>query len=287
MTIDYVKPAFRADAFAGTARDYAKYRPPYPKKLIDALLNRVEVTGRNRVLDLACGPGRLAIPLTHSFREVWAIDLEPEMIVVGEEKARECGINNIKWMVGRAEDLEAEPDSFDLITIGEAFHRLDQRSIGARSLSWLRPGGCLAIVGGFGPANGDEPWQKIASRIGRKWKQNVDSGQKPGSGHELYRLIMNDLGFSEIEMCGFVEPYQWSVEAIIGYFYSTSVHSRRVLGESAQTFENDLRTALLEFDKAGEYRANIDFGFVIGRKPYMSKHCGEQPHAADAEERRR
>lgn len=128
MTIDYVKPAFRANAFAGTARDYAKYRPPYPKKLIDALLNRVEVTGRNRILDLACGPGRLAIPLTHFFREVWAIDLEPEMIEVGEEKAREGGINNIKWMVGRAEDLEAEKDSFDLITIGEAFHRLDQKS---------------------------------------------------------------------------------------------------------------------------------------------------------------
>lgn len=98
---------------------------------------------------------------------------------------------------------------------------------------------------------------------------------------------MSDLGFSDIEMCGFDEPYQWTVETIIGYFYSTSGHSRTVLGENAQAFESDLQTALVNFDKTGEYLANIDFGFVIGRKPYMDTQCGEQPHAADAEERRR
>lgn len=142
------------------------------------------------------------------------------------------------------------------------------------------------MVGGFGPTNGNEPWQRIASRICRKWKQNVDFGTKPGSGHEFYGLIMNDLGFTDIETCGFVEPYQWSIESIIGYLFSTSGHSHHVLGENAKAFENDLRTTLLDFDKTGEYRANIDFGFVMGRKPLMCKQYGEQPHAVDADKPR-
>jgi ubiquinone/menaquinone biosynthesis C-methylase UbiE len=122
--IRHVKPDFPEDAFAGTAAYYAKYRVPYPRVLTGDLLKRAGVTGKGRLLDLACGPGRIALSIAFSFRDVWAIDLEPEMINVGREEARKRGIGDIRWMVGRAEEMKAETGSFELITIGEAFHRL-------------------------------------------------------------------------------------------------------------------------------------------------------------------
>ena len=44
-------------------------------------------------------------------------------------------------MDGRAgRGVDASPESFELITIGEAFHRLDQRLIAERAMEWLAPG---------------------------------------------------------------------------------------------------------------------------------------------------
>jgi SAM-dependent methyltransferase len=156
----YIPPDFPADAFAGTATYYAKCRPPYPPALIADLLQRTSITSGGRLLDLAAGPGRIAIPLAGHFREVWAVDLEPEMIAVGEQEARQRGVTNIRWITGKAEELVAEPDSFDLITIGDAFHRLDQQLIAARCRQWLRPDCCLAILGCSIVTN---PWQRAVA----------------------------------------------------------------------------------------------------------------------------
>ena len=125
--VAYVQPDFPVDAFAGTATYYVRYRVPYPAGLLQDLLARAGLTGAGRLLDLACGPGRIALALAASFRDVWAIDREAEMIEVGQHEATQRGVHNITWMVGKAEDLQAPPASCALITIGEAFHRLDQQ----------------------------------------------------------------------------------------------------------------------------------------------------------------
>ena len=157
-------PDISADVFAGTAESYAKYRVPYPDALLNDLGCRAGVTGEGMLLDLACGPGRVALPLAGCFSEVWAVDQEPEMIEVGRARAKRLGLANIRWMVGQAEEVEASPGSFELITIGEAFHRLDQRLIAERAMEWLAPGRCLTTLGCFSLRQGREPWHDILGR---------------------------------------------------------------------------------------------------------------------------
>ncbi len=60
---EYVKPGFPADAFAGTADFYVRHRVPYPERLLKDLMARACVGGGGRLLDLACGPGRLTLAL--------------------------------------------------------------------------------------------------------------------------------------------------------------------------------------------------------------------------------
>jgi hypothetical protein len=54
-------PNYSDDLYTGTAEYYARYRVPYPQVLIDDLRVRAGVTGNGRLLDLACGPGRVAL----------------------------------------------------------------------------------------------------------------------------------------------------------------------------------------------------------------------------------
>ena len=138
--LEYVLPNFPADAFAGTADYYVRCRLPYPSGFLADLLRRSGVKGKGRLLDLACGPGRLALALASSFNEAWAIDLEAEMIAAGQREASRRGVGTIRWLVGRAEDLSLSPASIELITIGEAFHRLDQRLVASRGASVAQTG---------------------------------------------------------------------------------------------------------------------------------------------------
>lgn len=265
-------PNYPADAFAGTARYYARYRVPYPQALLDDLRRRAAITGGGRLLDLACGPGRVALPLAPYFQEVWAVDLEPEMIEVGREEAARRGVTNVRWLAGRAEDVAAPPGSCELITISEAFHRLDRWTIAQRALDWLAPGHCLATMGVYGVFAGPEPWQAVGAAVLRRWRGPVpDFGPRPADqpdeGIARNEALLRAAGFADVASYPFSVPYVWTLDAILGYLYSTSVASRRALGDRADAFEADLRRTLLAHDPRGEYPAALSFGYTLARRP--------------------
>lgn len=269
----YIRPGFPIDAFAGTATYYARYRLPYSPALIADLLHRTAIKADGRLLDLASGPGRIAIPLAGHFHEVWAVGLEPEMIAVGEQEARQHGVTNIRWITGKAEELIAEPDSFDLITIGNAFHRLDQQLIATLCRQWLRPGGCLAILGCNIVTNGTAPWQRVVADAVRRWRNlslpesSPSSGPRPGKGADHNAAVLRDAGFAEVAGYSFVHPHDWTIASILGHLYSTSHCSRRLLGKNAPAFERDLEQTLLKCDPSGRYHQDMDCGYTLGRKP--------------------
>jgi len=266
--LEYVLPNFPADAFAGTADYYVRCRLPYPSGFLADLLRRSGVKGKGRLLDLACGPGRLALALASSFNEAWAIDLEAEMIAAGQREASRRGVGTIRWLVGRAEDLSLSPASIELITIGEAFHRLDQRLVASRALQWLKPGCCVATLGCFSILSQREPWQRVVMDVVRRWTGG--GGQeppRPGVGPDHDERVLRDCGFVDVASHPFVERQDWTIESIIGYLYSTSLCSKRVLGSNGASFEAELGAALLEHSPGGIYRENIQWGFTLGRKP--------------------
>lgn len=263
-------PIFPVDAFAGTAGYYVQYRPPYPAALLARLVGHASVTGRGRLLDIACGPGRLAIPLAASFRAVEAIDLEPEMIGMGRREAAKRGVENINWRVGFAEDMEAPSDSFELITIGEAFHRLHQGHVAAQSLRWLRPGCRLATLGCYTILSAREPWQKIVAEVVKRWRNpvvNDAARERPPSGPENNERVMREAGFTEVGTHSMIERFEWSTAAVLGYLYSTSACSRAVLGPNAGAFESELTASLLAHDARGRYVEDIQWGYTSGAKP--------------------
>jgi SAM-dependent methyltransferase len=268
----FLKPSYPVDAFATTVDDYVLYRVPYPAALTQDLLARTGANGSGRLLDLACGPGRASLPLAGSFREIWAIDLEPRMVAAGRRLAAERAISNVRWFVGRAEDLEAPPASFDLITVGEAFHRLDQKLIAAKCLHWLKPGGCIATMGSYTLLGGTAPWQRVISGVAHKWTGHDFPAIPPwqaetetGPGHDERALLA--AGFVDVASYPFLEPFNWTIESIIGFLFSTSICSRKVLGPDADAFVADLRSALLAHDPRGSHPDTIRFGYTLARKP--------------------
>jgi SAM-dependent methyltransferase len=262
----------RADAFSGTAEAYLRHRPPYPTSLLEDLLARAGAREDGVAVDLACGPGRIALDLAPRLGRVVAIDLEPEMIAVGRAEAARRGLGNIDWRVGRAEEAQMAPRSVDLIAIGEAFHRLDQRRIAERAMNWLKPGGALATMGTEGLLAGGGPWKAQVAEVVRRWMAKAfPEGWAQGRadaalGPEGAAEVLRRAGFVEVETRSFCEPHDWSFEGIVGYLRSTSVCSERALGAQGPGFEAELRAALAA-DHDRVFRETLRASYTFARKP--------------------
>jgi hypothetical protein len=198
------------------------------------------------------------------FSSVLAVDVEPEMIAVGEQEASRRGVTNIAWRVARAEDLQLSARSLELITIGEAFHRLDQDRILKRALGWLQRRGSLATLGAEPVWRGKEEWKRILVEVVNKWTGrslgDPNEGSWGGPGDELRAAGL------EVEERESVVEQIWTADSIVGFMFSTSIASRRVLGDKASTFEADLRGALREAEQSDRFVSMQRFGFTLGMK---------------------
>jgi ubiquinone/menaquinone biosynthesis C-methylase UbiE len=187
-----VDPRFRPDLFRGTARAYDQFRLPYPDALIDTLARCCPAAGTGTMLDLACGPGQLGFALRGRFREVWAADVEPDMIALVEAKARAAGFTTVRPVLSAAEDLIAPAGSFLLVTIGNAFHRMQREVVAANVFRWLRPGGWLALVWGGSPWEGEQAWQAALRAVMARWRDRVTArtGDRIPAGYEQARQTL-------------------------------------------------------------------------------------------------
>lgn len=267
------KPRFRRDLYKGTAAYYDRFRPLYPPALLDDLLRRAQVGPGERLLDLACGTGQIAFGLHHYFAEVWAVDQEAEAVELARSKALHQGVGNIRFIVESAENLDAGEATFDLVAIGNAFHRLPRRAVAKNAYRWLKPGASIALLWGGTPWEGRSAWQLALAKLIQQWIERAGATDRVPRGLEraLEEAPQQDVlaaaGFEVAGKFEFVTPYAWTIESLAGFTFSTSVLSRAVLGELSESFEADLRKELFAIEASGTFRQDLSFAYDFARRP--------------------
>ena len=263
-------PTYRRDLYRGTARSYDEYRVPYPTVLFDDLCARAGVGDGGRLLDLACGTGQIALPLAKRFDEVFAVDQEAEAVAFGRAKAESLGIANIRWMVGTAEELVLDVP-FDLVAIGNAFHRLRRGVVAERVASCLVPGGCLALLWGGSPWMGALAWQAELAALMDEWTERVGATDRVPSGwqealdNDPNPAVLRRAGLDYVGEHTFPVEHEWTVPSLAGFLYSTSVLNRNALGDHVDAFEADLAARLFAREPDGVFRQTLRFAYELAR----------------------
>lgn len=98
------------------------------------------------VLDIGCGGGLLAEPMTRLGARVTGVDADMFGITAAVEHAGDAGLD-IEYVAGAAEDLVAAGRSFDAVVASEVIEHVADRQAFADALAaLLRPGGVLVLT---------------------------------------------------------------------------------------------------------------------------------------------
>lgn len=258
------------DLFKGTGKYYAKYRPGYPKEFFADVIKKFTLDGTGRLFDLGCGTGQLAIPLAPFFKEVIAMDPEPEMLQEGKTQAKKAKTRNIQWIRGSSENLSPRIGKFKLVVMGRSFHWMDRNRVLRKLYKMIEPGGGIVVVAEHDVIPSTRiRWKKAIKKVVQKY---LGEERRAGSGiykrpKDKHQVVIASSPFKKSRIINYKEIRMWTIPQILGHLYSTSFSSRAVLGKNRVPFEKDLKQILKTINRKGHFIERVNVEAIYVRKP--------------------
>jgi ubiquinone/menaquinone biosynthesis C-methylase UbiE len=148
---DGIKELVQAQ-FAGSAQQFVESKLHRQGDDLQRMVDLAELSGHERVLDIATGGGHTALAFARHVREVVATDLTPKMLAVAEEYVTAQGQKNVQFMRADAEALPFSNAEFDVVTARLAPHHFpNPRRFVSEVARVLLPGGRFILDDNMGP----------------------------------------------------------------------------------------------------------------------------------------
>jgi 2-polyprenyl-3-methyl-5-hydroxy-6-metoxy-1,4-benzoquinol methylase len=125
-------------------RDYLAHRP-FPQPLASSVITATGLTADSRVLDLAGGPGDLALALARHTPHTTLLELSRGFLASARARARAQGLA-LQTVHDSANRLAQRDEPYDLITVAQALHWLDDVAVCRGAARLLRAGGSFVVV---------------------------------------------------------------------------------------------------------------------------------------------
>ena len=256
--------AYDPTIYQGAAAHYRRGRPAYSAQLEAVLAAELGLDGTGRLLDGGCGPGVLTVRLAHLFEEAIGLDPDPAMLAEARRAADERGIENIRWVQARAEDLPAAaPGPYRLVTFGQSFHWTDEARVAETIYDMLEPGGHLALIvheveGRPMPPVGPGPPRIPHSEIKPLVERYLGSTRRAGQGifpvreHRFEDVLVRTRFGAPREIFAPGNPdLVRDTESVLSGYFSMSSSRPHLFGERVDDFASEVRALLASHSPEG------------------------------------
>lgn len=254
------------------AAPHYKHRAPYPAAALDYVCDALNLDSSSSVLDLGCGTGTIAIPLSRVVGHVLAVDPSQEMIDEGRSLAANANRQNIEWLRVSAEEVDERRGPFELATIGQAFHWMDRDEVLRKLSRLLVPERGALVLINPGKRRPQESWETCANEIVERYLGKV--GRHPKMSPELKHetALLRSTFFSSFTSREFSIAFERNISSIIGYIYSTSTTPRSAFGTRTADFERELTAALLSMQPSGIFSEQTETEVLLAPYSAGPKH---------------
>lgn len=258
---------FDPESYRGTYEYYVKYRPSIPKEVINAIVKHFDVKPTDRVLDIGCGTGQVALAMEGKCGEMVCLDPDPKMLKWAQKTARHLK-TKLMWLNCVAEDLgktKRKLGTFKVATSSRAFHRMNQEQVLQVLDKSIEEDGGVALFGDRVLWGGNEEWQQAVKGVIQKYLgKKRDTGK--GKSEEPWENMLARSVFRFTKTHDVPIIRSWNVESIIGYVLSTARAAPHLFGDQLDRFKKETKNVLLSINPKGVFQENAVWEITLGSK---------------------
>lgn len=199
------------DLFSNQASLYAQYRPGYPRELYTFILEHVNE--RSLAWDCATGNGQAAVELATWFDQVMATDISEKQLQQAQPHEK------ITYLVSTAEQTPFADNSFDCITVAQAYHWLQFEAFSKEVKRVAKPGAIVAIWGYSLVVCEDEA---INTLINTFYHEKVDAYWDKERRYIDDHYTTVPFPYEPLPSNNFHINVQWNKQQLTGYFNTWS-----------------------------------------------------------------
>jgi SAM-dependent methyltransferase len=130
--------------FSNRVEDYVRYRPAYPRAILDLLREECGLVPESVVADIGSGTGLLTQLFIGNGNLVYGVEPNAAMRRAGEEFLKKYA--HFRSVAGSAEDTTLLDASVDFVLVGQAFHWFEPGITRTEFERVLKPGGWVAVI---------------------------------------------------------------------------------------------------------------------------------------------
>ncbi len=267
-------PSPKARRFRSAAPYYLRGRPTYSPLLIRHVARICGLSKTQRLLDLGCGPGQLAIALAPYVGEVVAVDPEPAMLRLAAEHAAQKGVV-IRFIEGSSADLGPALGSFRMVAIGRAFHWMKRAATLARLNRQVTAGGAVVLFRDRHPHVPDNAWEGPYKALLARYA-GEDAGRAPHRSPDWLtnEAVLLASPFSDLERISVIERQSTPPETFVDRAFSMSSTSPARLGARCEELAEQVRRLMASHASEGKVSEVVETEALIARRPAAA---GRQP----------
>lgn len=260
----------RRGEFAGeTALQYAMYRRDVPDVLIEAAVCVAGLTDHDVVVDLGCGTGQVAVPLSRHVASVLAADPEPDMLTGLRARLSAIEVVNVLPILAADRDLPGIAtvcgNSVGAVTVGNALHWMDADEVFMQCRRLLRVGGALIIISQGPPMwLSNSAWSRELRAFLERWTGgpvNATCGTDRAALEER-ALRLRRCGYEQTEVVEHAYENEVDLPYIAGHLRSAMSESA-LLPDREPEFLAGLNDALYSHLEAGPLIERIEATALI------------------------
>lgn len=130
--------------FNNCGETYDKYRPSYPKEIIDFLNEAIGLNEDSIIADIGSGTGISTKIFLENGNTVYAVEPNKDMRQVAEKSFESC--SNFYSINGESETTNLQSESIDIIVVAQSFHWFDPVPTKDEFLRILKPNGSVVLL---------------------------------------------------------------------------------------------------------------------------------------------
>ena len=238
--------AYEPHRFRTAAQYYVRGRLNYPRELIELVAQRVRLGRHDRVLDLGCGPGFLAVAFTEHSDDVLGIDPEPAMLEEADAYARERRAR-VAFHLGSSYQLDDALGPVRLVAMGRSFHWMDRSETLRRLDRIVDRDGAVVLFGDSHPEVAANRWKKSFSSVLEPYAQKdpAHAARKgENSNWVKHEEILLASPFRRLQRISVIQELNTPVESLVARALSMSTTSPQRLGDEQETLVKALRAVI-------------------------------------------